>query len=84
MLSLLHWLGGKDCTSQGFQGEANKGERRNEVKLLEGERRSRREREILQDQAGSGCLGLRAMGSRQQIDYGAETLIRCLSPISLP
>lgn len=36
------------------------------------------------DQAGSACFGICTMGSRQKIDYGAETLIRCLSPLSLP
>lgn len=36
------------------------------------------------DQAGSTCFGICTMGSRQKIDYGAETLIRCLSPLSLP
>lgn len=43
-----------------------------------------RAEEISQDQAGSTCLGICALGSRQHIDYGAETLICCLSLISLP
>lgn len=44
----------------------------------------KKKREALQDQRRSGCLGLCAIGSRQQIDYRAETQIRCLSRISLP
>lgn len=36
------------------------------------------------DQTGSTCFWIFTMGSRQKIDYGAETLIRCLSPLSLP
>lgn len=31
------------------------------------------------DQAGSTCFGICTIGSRQKIDYEAETLIRCLS-----
>lgn len=71
------------CEFEGKTIERLNRRKRDEVKLEEEERRNRRG-EIQQDQVRSGCLGLCAMGSRQQIDYGAETLILCLSPISLP